>query len=70
MSTDKNQATQSLSEYLKNLSNQEIKVIILKLKNEIGKEDVAWDQIKPLLRNLLHKDENVLFDILPHILES
>ncbi len=70
MSGYKNQEIQSLSDYLKNVRNQEIKVIILKLKNELGKEDVTWDQRKPLLGKLLQKDKKVLFDILPLILES
>lgn len=69
MSAVKNQEIMSLSEYIKNTQNQEIKVILLKLKNELNKEDVTWDQIKPVLKSLGKKDDTVLHDIVPLILD-
>lgn len=69
MSAVKNQEIMSLSEYIKNTQNQEIKVILLKLKNELNKEDVTWDQIKPVLKSLGKKDSTVLHDIVPLILD-
>ena len=53
-----------LSSYIKNLANQEIKVLLLKLKNEIRKEDVTWEQIRQILAEINRKDGRVLKDII------
>ena len=58
-----------LSQYIKGLENQDIKVLILKLKNEMKKKDVTWEQVRSLLLNIKNKDEKILFDIIPLILE-
>lgn len=58
-----------LSSYIKNLTNQEIKVLLLKLKNEIGKEDVAWEQVKEVLAEIRSKDGRVLKDIIPFLVD-
>lgn len=68
MTSDKNQEMQAFSDYIKEVRNQEIKVLLLKLKNELGKEDVQWAQVKPLLRSIREKDTKVLHEILPLIL--
>lgn len=68
MTSDKNQEMQLLSDYIKEVRNQEIKVLLLKLKNELGKEDVLWAQVKPLLRSIREKDSKVMYEILPFIL--
>lgn len=68
MSNDKNQDFEKLSEYIKGLKNQEVKVLLLKLKNEIRKEDVTWGQVRDMLRSLEEKDKQVLFDIIPLLL--
>ena len=34
-----------LSSYIKDVTDQEIKVLLLKLKNEMRNEDVTWEQI-------------------------
>jgi hypothetical protein len=53
-----------LSAYVKDLADQEIKVLILKLKNEMRKEDVAWEQIREILAEIKSKDSDVLKDII------
>jgi CHAD domain-containing protein len=61
---------QSLFEnYIKALSNQEIKGILLKLKNELKRKGLWWEELKPLLRVLLEKDRQVFMDVIPLILE-
>lgn len=70
MSDDKNQAFEKLSEYIKGLKNQEVKVLLLKLKNELRKEDVTWQQVRDILSSIEEKDNKVLFDIMPLILHT
>lgn len=58
-----------LSSYIKDVTDQEIKVLLLKLKNEMRKEDVAWKQIKEILAEIKSKDSNVLKDIIPFLVD-
>ena len=53
-----------LSSYIKDITDQEIKVLLLKLKNEMRKEDVAWEQIQQVLAEIKSKDSRVLKDII------
>ena len=53
-----------LSSYIKNVTDQEIKVLLLKLKNEMRKEDVTWEQIQQVLAEIKSKDSRVLKDII------
>lgn len=54
--------------YIKSLSNQEMKGILLKLKNELKRKGLLWEELKPLLRVLLEKDRQVFMDVMPLIL--
>lgn len=56
-----------LSSYVKNITDQEIKVLLLKLKNEMRKEDVTWEQIQQILAEIKSKDGQVLKDIIPFL---
>lgn len=69
MSEVKGQEIEDISIYIKNLKNQELKVLLLKLKNEIKKSDVTWEQIKDILLELLDKDKKVFAEIIPLILK-
>ncbi len=53
-----------LSSYIKDITDQEIKVLLLKLKNEMRKEDVTWEQIQQVLAEIKSKDSRVLKDII------
>lgn len=53
----------TLDSYTKGITDQELKGIVLKLKNELRKPDAAWDTIKPLLRAVYEKDEKVYSEI-------
>jgi len=58
-----------LSSYIKNVTDQEIKVLLLKLKNEVRKEDVGWEQIREILAEIKSKDSRVLKDIIPFLVD-
>ncbi len=60
---------EEFSVYIKNANDQEIKALLLKLKNELKKENVTWQNIKVLLNEIKRKNPEVLFDIIPLILE-
>ena len=62
-----NEAMDALSSYVKEVADQEIKVLLLKLKNEIRKEDVTWEQIRQILAGIASKDSGVLRDIIPFV---
>ena len=68
MSENKNDNNEQFSIYIKSITNQEIKVLLLKLKNEIKKPDVTWDEIKPLLIQINEKQSDVFKDIMPILL--
>lgn len=61
------EAMAALSSYVKDVADQEIKVLLLKLKNEIRKEDVTWEQIREILAEIKSKDSGALKDIAPFI---
>ena len=46
-----------------------MKVLLLKLKNEIKKEDVSWEQIRDILAAVGDKDAGTLKDIVPLLLD-
>ncbi|MGI9534532.1 MAG: hypothetical protein ACR2NW_06245 [Thermodesulfobacteriota bacterium] len=70
MSENKNNENDSFSIFISGLNNQELKVLLLKLKNEIKKPDVSWNQIKNILKNISKKDNNLLKDVIPLILND
>ncbi|MXZ48459.1 MAG: hypothetical protein F4235_06275 [Candidatus Dadabacteria bacterium] len=61
------EAMAALSSYVKGVTDQEIKVLILKLKNEIRKEDMTWEQIREILAEIKSKDGSALKDIIPFL---
>lgn len=58
-----------LESYIKNVTDQEMKVLLLKLKNETRKEDVSWEQIRDILAAVGGKDGGTLKDIIPLLLD-
>lgn len=65
----KNQERAQLDEYMLNVTDQVLKGILLKLKNEIRKPDTPWEVIKPILRSLHENYREKLNEILPLLLE-
>ena len=66
MSTDNEIIT--LDSFVRSQKNQELKGLLLKLKNEIRKEDILWEDIKEVLISIDKYDKNLLSIILPLIL--
>lgn len=65
----KNEKRADLSSYIKSVSDQEAKVLLLKLKNEIRKEDASWEQIREVLSAVGKKNIRMLKDIVPLIVD-
>ena len=59
-----------LSSYISKVDNQDIKVLLLKIKNETKKPDVSWEMIKNLLVSLSEKDKEILIDVFPLLLKE
>ena len=53
----------TLDSYTKSIEDQELKGIVLKLKNELRKPDAAWETIKPLLHSLYEKDDKIFTEV-------
>jgi len=70
MSENKNDNNEEFSIFIKSITNQEIKVLLLKLKNEIKKPDVTWEEIKPILTKINEKGPDLLKDIMPILLND
>jgi len=70
MSENRNDNNEEFSIYIKSITNQELKVLLLKLKNEIKKPDVSWEEIKTVLIKLKEKDINIFKDIMPILLND
>ena len=68
MDDQENQGHRSLDEFIRDIKDQELKGILLKLKNEIRKPDVAWIDIKNILKSLGNKDKRALYEILSLII--
>lgn len=69
MEERKNQESSQLDDLILNVTDQILKGILLKLKNEIRKPGVPWDAIKPILRSLDEKYREKLNEILPILLK-
>jgi len=54
---------ETLDTYIRKVENQEIKGILLKLKNEMRKSDVTWESVKTILVSLEQKDPFILKEI-------
>ncbi len=56
--------------YIRKVDNQEIKGILLKLKNEMRKPDVTWESVKSILISLEQKDTKITKEIFLLLLEK
>jgi hypothetical protein len=54
---------ETLDTYIRKVENQEIKGILLKLKNEMRKPDVTWESVKTILVSVEQKDPIILKEI-------
>lgn len=63
MEENNNTEEMTLDIYIRKMDDQELKGILLKLKNELRKPDVTWDIVKPLLASVYEKDSKVFSQI-------
>lgn len=68
MNNDKEIIT--LDSFVRSQKNQELKALLLKLKNEIRKEDVLWEDIKGILKSIYDFDEDIFKTIIHLIIEE
>lgn len=61
---------ETLDTYTRKIKNQEIKGIVLKLKNEMRKPDATWESVREILLTLKQKDTDITKDIFLLLLEK
>jgi hypothetical protein len=54
---------ETLDSYIRKIEDQELKGLLLKLKNEIRKPDVAWEQVKDVLESISLKNSKVFGEV-------
>lgn len=69
MENRKNQGNKSLDDFVRDVKDQELKGILLKLKNEVRKPDVPWVDIKTILQSVHNKDRDTFYEILSLIVD-
>lgn len=65
----KDQNNETLDSYIRKVKDQELKGILLKLKNEMRKPDTSWETIESLLSSLRNKNKEVYAEVLPFLPE-
>ena len=60
----------TLDSFVRSQTNQELKGLLLKLKNELRKEDTLWEDIKDILIKLNEFDNKLLAVIIPLIISE
>jgi hypothetical protein len=59
---------ETLDSYIKRMQDQELKGLLLKLKNELRKEDASWEGVRSILASLHTKDSGVFSEVAPLII--
>ncbi len=54
---------ETLDSYIRKMEDQELKGLLLKLKNELRKPEAAWDPIKQILTTIRRKDSAAFTEI-------
>ncbi|NIP38877.1 MAG: hypothetical protein GWO07_06160 [Candidatus Dadabacteria bacterium] len=60
----------TLDSFVRSQKDQELKGLLLKLKNEIRKEDVLWEDIRDILKTVEQFDKELLTTIVPLIISE
>lgn len=69
MEDQKGQEGEMFDIYIRRVEDQELKGILLKLKNEIRKSNASWVSVRAVLTSLWDKKREALIDVLPLILK-
>ncbi len=60
----------TLDSFVRSQTNQELKGLLLKLKNELRKEDTLWEDIKDILIKVNEYDNKLLSALIPLIISE
>jgi hypothetical protein len=65
----KSQDNETFDAYVRGVEDQELKGILLKLKNEMRRSNASWETVRMALASLWNKKKEILIEILPLILK-
>ncbi len=60
---------ETLDSYLKKMEDQEMKGLLLKLRNELRKPDASWESVRSVLAAVNSKSSRILSEIAPLIIK-
>jgi len=60
----------TLDSFVRSVNDQKLKGLLLKLKNDIRKEDTYWDDVKQTLKKISTYDTKTLQKVIPLLLEE
>lgn len=60
----------TLDSFVRSVNDQKLKGLLLKLKNDIRKEDIYWDDVKQSLKKISTYDTQTLQKVIPLLLEE
>ena len=60
---------ETLDLYIRKIEDQELKGLLLKLKNELRKQDASWDGVRAILVTLYRKNSGVFSEVVPLIIK-
>jgi len=60
----------TLDSFVRSVNDQKLKALLLKLKNDIRKEDTYWDDVKQSLKKISTYDTKTLQKVIPLLLEE
>ena len=60
----------TLDSFVRSVNDQKLKGLLLKLKNDIRKEDTYWDDVKQTLKKISTHDTKTLQKVIPLLLEE
>jgi hypothetical protein len=69
MEEQKGQEGEMFDAYIRKIEDQELKGILLKLKNEMRRSNASWESVRTVLASLWNKKREALIEILPLILK-
>lgn len=69
MDKPKGQEDEMFDAYIRRVEDQELKGILLKLKNEIRRSNAPWESVRAVLASLWNKKKRALIEVLPLILK-
>ena len=63
------ESEETLDSYLKKMEDQEMKGLLLKLRNELRKPDASWESVRSVLASVKSKNSRVFIEVAPLIVK-